>query len=142
MISRELLYKRALRSLSCSDQTPQGLYCKLISDKSVDHQLAKEVIKQLHREGFIDERRYYLNLIEEGKRKLWGKRRFESELKKRRFNEKYLAAFKAEEIDWAEMAAELIRGEEDGAKAYSRLISKGYDTATAAQAVSSCFSEG
>ena len=138
MITRELLYKRALRALSYGDHTPQGLYFKLISVEGSDHGDAKEVIKQLHREGFIDEKRYYVNLIEEGKRKLWGRRKFESELKKRRFNEKYLAAFKAEEIDWLSMARELIRNESDAPRAYRRLVSKGYDPQVASSAVSSC----
>ena len=108
--SQTKLYKRAMNKLSASDMTPRGLYAWLLEKApDADREDAKEAVRQLAREGFVDEKRYYRSLILEGERKLWGKRKLAEELKTRRFSERYFDLLEQEDADYASRALELAQ---------------------------------
>ena len=106
--SAERLYKKALCRLSATDMTPRALYEWLIEKApDADHEDAKEAVRQLARDGFVDEERFFEALLLEGEKKLWGARKFTQELKKRRFGEKYAGRLAAADIDFAARALAL-----------------------------------
>ena len=142
--SQTKLYKRAMNKLSASDMTPRGLYAWLMEkEPDADREDAKEAIRRLADEGFVDEKRYYRSLLLEGEKKLWGKRKLAEELKKRRFNEKYLDLPETEKTDYASRALELAEklcpggpGDDREKKSlYGRLVARGHSSSDAADAV-------
>ncbi|MBQ9543547.1 MAG: RecX family transcriptional regulator [Clostridia bacterium] len=133
--SAERLYKKALGRLSISDMTPRGLYEWLIEkEPDADHGDAKEAVRQLFRDGFVNEERYFGELLSEGERKLWGELKFKEELKKRRFGDKYAKRFASLEIDFCERAKALaktlcpngVSSDAEKRKLISRLAAKGH----------------
>ncbi len=141
-----LLYRRAMKKLSCGDLTPQGLYFRLIDGREdVNHDTAKAVVRRLFAEGFLNERRSYEALLREGERKQWGKRKLKEELLRRRFGEKYRLRLEEEDTDYderarrfaREQAGELPLTDRERASLYRKLLARGFSSREAADAVGS-----
>lgn len=132
-----LLYRRAMNKLSCGDLTPQGLYFRLIEGrKDVDHNAAKAVVRLLHAEGFLNEKRSFEALLSEGENKHWGKRKLKEELMRRRFGEKYRLLLEEADTDYYERARAFVRTqrvslpatEKERASVYRKLLARGFSS--------------
>lgn len=148
--SAERLYKKALGRLSATDMTPRALYEWLIEKvPDADHDEAKEAVRRLARDGFVNEERFYEALLAEGERKLWGKAKFCEELKKKRFGRRFVERFDAEDIDFAARALSLAQklcpsgvSTDAGKRSLmNRLVSRGHSFENARSALISVLSD-
>ena len=144
--ARNRLYRLALSKLSRTDVTPRALYAYLLEKKpEAEHELAKEVVRELAREGFVNESKSYQALMDEGERKHWGPLKLKAELNRRSFSPACLRRFERESIDWEERAAACVTERPDSPeelrRACARLMSRGFDRGTAMSVLCSCEAE-
>lgn len=106
------LLQKALRRLSCYDDTPRGLYARLVKltykKEAVDKESCRRVVKRLMQNGLLDERSYAENLLSALRGRGYGPRRILDEFYKRKFSEKTVSAL-------AERLAEDAESEEERA---------------------------
>ena len=132
---KDAAYRRAVRILAASDNTPRALLKKLCA-KGFSEEDAGSAVKRLAAEGFLDEKK----LLEKTVRALYGKKYgplyITAALIKKDFSEKALRAAEKmmPELDFdasaRAYAKELSDAGADAAKINAALIRRGFETDT------------